>query len=128
MPFQGFVTIEKKIHDNPLQVKRWLKAALRGLMFVRDKPEEAVDLGIRKLQLGNATRAMVLEGTHNYLRAISQGVPGMPSAEGIRNFLEYDIKIPLQLKEDVPAERLLNLKLVEDVKKEFETAYRRVER
>jgi NitT/TauT family transport system substrate-binding protein len=125
MPFQGFVAVDKKIRDNPAQVKRWLKGAIRGLMFVRDRPEEAVDLGIKKLQLGGATRAMVVEGTKNYVRALPQGVPGLPSAEGIKNFLEYDIKIPMQLKEDVPPERLLQLKLVEEVKKELEATQRR---
>ncbi|MSP39244.1 MAG: ABC transporter substrate-binding protein [Deltaproteobacteria bacterium] len=126
MPFQGFVTAEKKLRDNPAQVKRWLKGAIRGLMFVRDRPEEAVDLGIKKLQLGKATRAMVVEGVKNYVRALPQGVPGLPSAEGVKNFLEYDIKIPLGIKEDIPAERLLNLQLVEEVKKELEAAQRRI--
>jgi ABC-type nitrate/sulfonate/bicarbonate transport system substrate-binding protein len=125
MPFQGFVTAEKKLRENPGQIKRWLKAVIRGLMFVREKPEQSVDLGIKKLQLGNATRAMILEGTKNYLRALAPGVPGLPSAEGIRNFLEYDIKIPMQIKEDVPPERLLSLQLVEEVKKELEAAQRR---
>jgi NitT/TauT family transport system substrate-binding protein len=125
MPFQGFVSLERKIRDNPAQIKRWLRAAIRGLMFVRDRPEEAVDLGIKKLQLGRASRAMVVEGTKNYLRALPQGVPGLPTAEGIRNFLEYDIKIPLGIKEDIPAERLLHLQLVEEVKKELEAAQRR---
>lgn len=125
MPFQGFVTVDKKFRENPAQVKRWLKGAIRGLMFVRDRPEEAVDLGIKKLQLGNATRAMVVEGAKNYVRALPSGVPGMPSAEGIKNFLEYDIRIPMQLKEDVPPERLLQLKLVEEVKKELEATLRR---
>ena len=125
MPFQGFVTTEKKIRENPGQIKRWLKAVIRGLMFVRDKPEESVDLGIKKLQLGNATRAMVVEGTKNYLRALSPGVPGLPSPEGVKNFLQYDIKVPLQIKEDVPAERLLSLQFVEEVKKELEAAQRK---
>jgi NitT/TauT family transport system substrate-binding protein len=125
MPFQGFVASEKKIHENPAQIKRWLKGAIRGLMFVRDRPEEAVDLGIKKLQLGRATRAMVVEGTKNYVRALPQGVPGLPTAEGIKNFLEYDIKIPLGIKDDIPAERLLYLRLVEEVKKELEAAQRR---
>ena len=125
MPFQGFVATEKKIRDNPAQIKRWLKGAMRGLMFVRDRPEEAVDLGMKKLQLGRATRAMVLEGTKNYARALPQGVPGLPTAEGIKNFLEYDIKIPMQIKEDIPPERLLHLQLVEEVKKELEAAQRR---
>lgn len=125
MPFQGFVTLDKKIRENPGQVKRWLKAAIRGLMFVRDRPEEAVDLGIKKLQLGKATRPMIIEGTKNYARALPQGIPGLPTAEGIRNFLEYDIKIPLQIKEDVLPERLLHLQLAEEVKNELEVAQRR---
>src|SRR4029077_4431808 len=128
MPFQGFVTSEKKIRDNPGQIKRWLKGAIRGLMAVREKPEESVDLGIKKLQLGNATRAMIVEGTKNYLRAVSQPVPGLPSTEGIRNFLEYDIKIPMQIKEDIPPDRLLYLRLVEEVKKELEAGQSRTER
>ena len=94
-------------------------------MFVRDRPEEAVDLGIKKLQLGKATRPMIIEGTKNYARALPQGIPGLPTAEGIRNFLEYDIKIPLQIKEDVLPERLLHLQLAEEVKNELEVAQRR---
>ena len=42
------------------------------------------------------------------MRALPQGVPGLPTSEGIKNFLEYDIKIPLQIKEDIPPERLLS--------------------
>jgi NitT/TauT family transport system substrate-binding protein len=128
MPFQGFVTTERKIRDNPAQIKRWLKAAIRGLMFVRERPEESVDLGIKKLQLGNATRAMLVEATKNYLQALAPGVPGLPTSEGIKNFLEYDIKIPLQIKEDIPPERLLSLQLVAEVKRELEAAQRRPSR
>ena len=128
MPFQGFVTTEKKIRENPAQIKRWLKATLRGLMSVRERAEEAVDLGIKKLQLGNATKAMLVEATRNYLRALAPGVPGLPTAEGVKNFLDYDIKIPLQIKEDIPPERLLNLQLVEEVKKELEAGQRRIPR
>lgn len=125
MPFQGFVTTDRNIRENPARIKRWLKAAIRGLMFVRERPEDAVDLGIKKLQLGKASRAMIVEGTKNYVRALPQGVPGLPTAEGVKNFLEYDIKIPLQIKDDIPPERLLNLQLVEEVKKELEALQRR---
>jgi ABC-type nitrate/sulfonate/bicarbonate transport system substrate-binding protein len=126
MPFQGFVTTDRNIRENPAQIKRWLKAAIRGLMFVRDRPEEAVELGMKKLQLGRASKAMIVEGTKNYVRALPQGVPGMPSPEGIKNFLEYDIKIPLGIKEDIPPERLLHLQLVKEVKEELEAAQRRI--
>ena len=49
----------------------------------------------------------------------------MPSAEGVKNFLEYDIKIPLGFKEDIAPERLLHLQLVKEVKEELEAAQRR---
>ena len=125
MPFQGFVTTERKLRESPAQVKRWLRAAIRALMFVRDRPEEAVDLGMKKLQLGKASKAMVVEGTKNYVRALPTGVPGLPSPEGVKNFLEYDIKIPLGFKEDIAPDRLLNLQLVKEVKEELEAAQRR---
>jgi len=125
MPFQGFVTSERKIRENPDQIRRWLRATIRGLMFVRERPEESVDLGMKKLQLGNATKPMLVEATRNYLRALAPGVPGLPTAEGIKNFLEYDIKIPMQIKDDIPPERLLHLQLVEEVKKELEATQRR---
>ena len=120
-PFQGFVTTDKKIRENPGQVKRWLVAMIRALMFVRDKPEEAVGFGMKKLQLGNISRPMLVEATKRYIRALPQGVPGLPSAEGIKNFLEYDIKIPMQIQEEIAPERLLYLKLVEEVKRELES-------
>ena len=125
MPFQGFVTTERKLKEQPAQVKRWLRAAIRALMLVRDRPEEAVEAGMKKLQLGRASKAMIVEGIKNYVRALPQGVPGLPSAEGIKNFLEYDIKIPLGMKEDIAPERLLNLQLVKEVKEELEAAQRR---
>jgi len=125
MPFQGFVTSERTIREQPAQIKRWLKGAIRGLMFVRERPEDAVDSAIKRLQLGKASRAMIVEGVRNYIRALPQGVPGMPSAEGIKNFLEYDIKIPLGIKEDIAPDRLLHLQLVDEVKKELESAQRR---
>jgi NitT/TauT family transport system substrate-binding protein len=128
MPFQGFVTTERKIRENPTQIKRWLKGAIRGLMFVRERPEDAVDLGIKKLQLGNATKVMLVEATKNYLQALTPGVPGLPTSEGIKNFLEYDIKTPLQIKEDIAPERLLSLQLVAEVKTELEAAQRRPSR
>lgn len=46
------------------------------------------------------------------MRAALKGAPVIPSAEGIKNFLEYDIKIPLGFEEDIPPERLLQLQLV----------------
>jgi NitT/TauT family transport system substrate-binding protein len=119
-PFQGFATTEKKIAENPAQVKRWLRAMMRSLMFLREKPEEAADIGMKKLQLGNISRPMVLDGIKRYLRALPEGIPGLPSQEGIKHILEYEVRIPMQIEEPFPAERIMDLRLVEEVKRELE--------
>jgi NitT/TauT family transport system substrate-binding protein len=120
LPFQGYVVTDKKIAENPGQIKRWVRAMVRSLLFLRDRPEESADIGIKKLQLGNINRAMLVEATKAYARAFPPGVPGVPSAQGIKNILEYEIREPMKMAEPPPAQRMLALRFVEEVKKELE--------
>jgi NitT/TauT family transport system substrate-binding protein len=120
LPFQGYVVTDRKIAENPGQIKRWVRAMVRSLMFMRDRPEESAEVGIKKLQLGNINRAMLVEATKAYTRAFAPGVPGVPSAEGIKNILEYEIREPMKMAERTPAKRMLDLRFAEEVKKELE--------
>jgi ABC-type nitrate/sulfonate/bicarbonate transport system substrate-binding protein len=120
LPFQGYVVTDKKIANNPAQIKRWVRAMVRALIFLRERPEESADIGIKKLQLGNINRAMLIEATKAYARAFPPGVPGVPSAEGIKNILEYEIRVPMNMAQPLPAPRILDLRFVEEVKKELE--------
>lgn len=119
-PFQGFVTTDKKLTERPDQVKRWLKAMMLSLIFLRERPQEAIDLGAKKLDLGKLNRSLLRDSLKRYLRALPDGVPGLPSAEGIKNALEYDIRIPMGIKGEIPPDKVLHLKLVEEVKREIE--------
>ena len=120
-PFQAFAVTDKKLKENPAQVKRWLRAMVNALMFVRDRPEEAAEVGIKRLRVGNITKAAMVQSIKRYNRAVSAGVPGMPSSEGIRNVIEYEVKLPLKIERDVSQESLMNLKLIEQVKTELES-------
>ncbi len=120
-PFQGFAVTEKKIAENPGQVKRWLRAVIRSLMFIRDNVEGATDVAIKRLKFGGINRALVVDGIRRYNRALPEGVPGLPSTDALKSVIEYDVRIPLKIKEEVPVERLMNLKFVEEVKKEIES-------
>jgi ABC-type nitrate/sulfonate/bicarbonate transport system substrate-binding protein len=114
------VTTDKKIAENSAQLKRWARAVIRGLMFLRDRPDEAADVAIKKLQLRNVTKAMIVEAIKGYSRALPQGVPGVPTAEGIKNILEYEIRLPMKMESPVAAEKFLDLRWVTEVKKEIE--------
>jgi ABC-type nitrate/sulfonate/bicarbonate transport system substrate-binding protein len=120
LPFQGYVTTEKKLAENPAQVKRWIRAMVRSLMFLRERPEESAYIGMKKLQLGNISRPLLIDAIKALTRAFPPGVPGLPSPEGIKNVLEYEIKIPMKIDEPFPAERVMDLRWVEEVKKELE--------
>ncbi|HEX9453716.1 MAG TPA: ABC transporter substrate-binding protein [Candidatus Binatia bacterium] len=120
LPFQGYVVTDKKIAENPAQIKRWVRAMVRSLIFLRDRPEESADIGLKKLQLGNISRAMLVDATKAYTRAFGPGVPGVPSAEGIKNVLEFEIRVPMKMDTTLPAQRLFDLRFVEEVKRELE--------
>jgi len=120
LPFQGYVTTDKKIAENSAQLKRWVRAVIRGLMFLRERPDEAADVATKKLQLRNVTNAMLIEAIKGYSRALPQGVPGVPSTEGIKNILEYEIRLPMKMDMPVAAEKFLDLRWVVEVRKEIE--------
>jgi len=120
-PFQGFVATDKAIAERPNDIKRWLRAMARALMLIRDKPEEAADIALKKIPMGNVSRPLVIEGIRRFAKALPEGVPGLPSAQGIKNVMEFDVKLPLKIKEEVSPDKVMNLKLMCEVKEELES-------
>ena len=119
-PFQGFVATDKLIAERPNDIKRWLRAMARSLMFIRDKPEEAADIAMKKIPMGSMTRPLVIEGIRRFAKAIPEGVPGLPSAQGIKTLMEFDVKAPLKIKEDVAPGKVMYLSLIREVTEELE--------
>jgi ABC-type nitrate/sulfonate/bicarbonate transport system substrate-binding protein len=120
-PFQGFVASDKMIAERPNDVKRWLRSMSRALMFIRERPEEAADIAMKKIPMGNMSRPLVIEGIRRFAKALPDGVPGLPSPQGIKNLMEYDVKAPLKIKEDIPPEKVMSLRLMREVKEELES-------
>ena len=120
-PFQGFMATDKMIAERPGDIKRWLRAMARALVFIRERPEEAADIALKKIPMGNMSRPMVVEGIRRFAKAFPDGVPGLPSPQGIKNVLEFDVKVPLKIKEDISPEKVLSLRLIREVKEELES-------
>ncbi len=120
LPFQGYVTTDRKLAENPAQVKRWARAMIRALMFLRERPEDAADIAMKKLRFGKITKPLLTDAIKAWVRALPAGVPGVPSADGLKNVLEYDIRLPLKIEGPVPAEKFFDLRWAAEVKKELE--------
>jgi ABC-type nitrate/sulfonate/bicarbonate transport system substrate-binding protein len=120
-PFQGFVATDKMIAERPNDVKRWLRAMARALIFIRDRPEQAADIAMKKIPMGNMSRPLVIEGIRRFTKSLPDGVPGLPTAQGIKTLMEFDVKAPLKIKEDIAPEKVMNLRLMREVKEELES-------
>ncbi len=119
-PFQGFLTTDKKIAEKPGEIKRWLRAVIRALLFIRERPEEAAEVAMKKFSLRNMSRPMLVEGIRRFVRALPEGIPGLPSQQGLKNVIQFDVKTPLKIKDEISPDRFLNLRLVGEVKEELE--------
>ena len=120
LPFQGYVATNQKLAENPAQVKRWLRAMTRSLLFIRERPEDAADIALRRLRIRNITKPMLTEAIRSYTRAFPPGIPGVPSAEGVKSILENELRIPLKLDKPLAAETFFDLRWAEEVRKEME--------
>jgi ABC-type nitrate/sulfonate/bicarbonate transport system substrate-binding protein len=119
-PFQGFLATDKMIAEQPNNIKRWLRAMVKALMFIRERPEEAADIAMKKIPMGNVSRPLVVEGIRRFSKAFPDGVPGLPSQQGIKTLIDLDVKAALKIKEEVPPEKVLSLRLMREVKEELE--------
>ena len=119
-PFQGFLATDKMIAERPNDIKRWLRAMVKALMFIRERPEEAADIAMKKIPMGNMSRPLVVEGIRRFSQAFPDGVPGLPSSQGIKTLIDLDVKAALKIKEDVPPDKVLSLRLMREVKEELE--------
>ncbi len=119
-PFQAFLTTDKKIAEKPGEIKRWLRAMIRALLFIRQRPEEAADIAMKRLPLATMDRQMLVEGIHRFVRALPEGIPGLPSPQGLKNAIQFDVKTPLKMRAEIAPESVVNLRLVAEVKAELE--------
>jgi NitT/TauT family transport system substrate-binding protein len=87
MPLAGLVVTQNKIDANRNQVKRMVRATLRGLMLVHQNRQEAIDIASAWMRLDPEFAAAGYDAT---LPAYSQ--EGFASDQGLRTMLEIVTK------------------------------------
>ena len=85
VPFSGTAVNEKLIRENPDLIKRWLRAHLKAIVLIRQRPEEAAQIAANDLKMNlEVTR----EATTQVLQFMYPDDPGGFTEKGMKVYLQ----------------------------------------
>jgi NitT/TauT family transport system substrate-binding protein len=109
-PFSGFGVSDAKLDRQRAQVKRYVRAQVRGLQFMLDHEAEVAQIATEEFGLEpNVARTAVASA----LRAVSRANPGGADAEGVARFIDTE------LNTDVQPAQVFNFTVLEEVQREL---------
>jgi NitT/TauT family transport system substrate-binding protein len=113
-PMNGYGTADKKIAQNPGQVKAAIRAILKGVNYVMDNQNYAVGLLMKDWNLNPELATGVFSSlTKGFTRT------GEVGEEGIRAEINM-AKERLKLTEEIPSSKVINFVLLREARKELE--------
>jgi len=85
VPFSGTAVNDRLIRENPEAIKRWLRAYVRALLFIRQRPDEAAQIATKDLKLNPE---VARDAVGQVLQFMSPDDPGGFTEKGMRIFLQ----------------------------------------
>jgi ABC-type nitrate/sulfonate/bicarbonate transport system substrate-binding protein len=110
-PFAGLGVTDAKMKSNPAQVKRMIRATLKGVEFTRDpaNQEKVVGLLMDEFKLDRKTAALSLL---DIIKALSKD--GTTSEDAVKVEIK-EIREQAKIKAEIPVSQLVDYKLLEEV-------------
>jgi NitT/TauT family transport system substrate-binding protein len=116
VPFSGMAVHDDLIRDNPELIKRWLRAHIRAILYIRKNPEEAAQVAARELKLAPE---VALGATRLLLPVLSADDPGGFTENGMRLNLEYSASRQGGDARKVPIAQVADVSLLREVQREM---------
>jgi ABC-type nitrate/sulfonate/bicarbonate transport system substrate-binding protein len=110
----GYGTADKKIAQNPGQVRAVIRAILKGVNYVMDNPNYAVGLLMRDWNLNRELATGVFD---SLVRGFTR--TGEVGEEGIKAEINM-ARERLKLTEEIPSSKVINFALLREARKELE--------
>ena len=116
VPFSGMAVHGDLIRDNPDLIKRWLRAHIRAILYIRKNPDDAAQVVANELRL---TPEVALAATQLLMPVISADDPGGFTENGMRLNLEYSASRQGGDASKVPITQVADLSLLREVQREM---------
>lgn len=111
-PSNGFSTTERRLSEQRDQVKRFLRALYRGLIFSQERPEDTIRIVEREWKLDPV---LARESYTSVLRSMSKD--GTASAAGLKFHADLIQNLEKGIG-DIPAGKMVDFRLLEEVRRE----------
>ena len=85
VPFSGTAVNEKLIRENPDLIRRWLRAILRAMSLIRQRPDEAAQIAAKDLRI---SQEVAREATTQVLQFMYPNDPGGFTEKGMKVYLQ----------------------------------------
>lgn len=86
VPWAGFAANDRWLRANPALAKKWLRAQVKALLFIRDHPDEAAQLAAKELKLDNNVAREAIGQAADF---INPKDPGGFTETGMRSLIQY---------------------------------------
>lgn len=85
VPFSGTAVNDRLIRENPDMIKKWLRAHVRAMLFIRQRPEEAAQIAAKDLKL---SPEIAREAAVQVLQFMNPDDPGGFTEKGMKLLLQ----------------------------------------
>jgi NitT/TauT family transport system substrate-binding protein len=116
VPFSGMAVHGDLIRENAELIKRWLRAHVRAILYIRENPEHAAQLAAKELKLAPE---VAVAATRLLLPVMSADDPGGFTENGMRLNLEYSASRQGGDASKVPITQVADLSLLREVQREM---------
>jgi NitT/TauT family transport system substrate-binding protein len=116
VPFSGMAVHADLIRENPDLIKRWLRAHVRAMLYIRKHPEDAAQAAAKELKL---TGEVARGATKLLMPLISADDPGGFTDNGMRLNLEYSASRQGSAGSKVPITQVADVSLLREVQREM---------
>jgi NitT/TauT family transport system substrate-binding protein len=115
-PFSGFGVAETKLAQQRAQVKRYVRAQVKGLRFMLDHEAGVVQVAVDELGLEPEIARLALQTA---VRSVSRANPGGVDGEGLARFIETELRPALPPDTAIAPAQFIDLTVIEEAQREL---------